>query len=108
MSQSTAELTTAIFKKFKLAHVVGKTTRGWGSVENTFPIEADIDPTQKFTVLLVHSLTLREDNQPIEGKGVDPDVDISQPDWQSQLSKYFSSPSLVSALKSHATQPPIK
>jgi hypothetical protein len=108
MSQSTAELTTAVFKKFHLAHVVGKTTRGWGTVENTFPIEADIDPTQKFTVLLVHSLTLREDNQPIEGRGVDPDVDVSKTDWQSQLSKYFSSPSLISALKQTANKPPLK
>ncbi len=108
MTQSTAELTTAVFKKFRLAHVVGVTTRGWGTVENTFPIEAPIDPTQTFSVLLVHSITLREDNQPIEGRGVTPDVDTSKAGWQTQLSKYFKSPSLISALKQYATEPPLK
>jgi C-terminal processing protease CtpA/Prc len=108
MTQSTAELTTAVFKKFRLAHVVGVTTRGWGTVENTFPIEAPIDPTQTFSVLLVHSITLREDNQPIEGRGVDPDVDTSKAGWQSQLSQYFRSASLIAALKEYATQPPLK
>lgn len=108
MTQSTAELTTATFKKFHIARIVGTKTRGWGTVEDTFPIKTDIDPKQKFTVLMVHSVTLRDDNQLIEGNGVEPDIDVSSPNWQSQLSKYFTSPNMISALKQVATSPPLK
>lgn len=109
MTQSTAEVTTAAMKRFHLAHVVGDTTRGWGTVENTFPLQTVIDPTQSYSLLLVHSLTLRDDdNQPIEGRGVDPDVSIKNPNWRSELSKFFSSTSLISALKTVASEPPIK
>lgn len=108
MTQSTAEVTTAAFKKFHLAKVVGGTTRGWGTVENTFPVSSTIDPTQSYSVLLVHSITLREDNQPVEGRGVDPDIDTSKPDWKSQLSSQFTSTSIISALRQYATQPPLK
>ncbi len=108
MTQSTSEVTTAAFKKFNLGKIVGTTTRGWGSVENTFPIAAEIDPATKYSVLLVHSLTLRPDNQPIEGKGVEPDIDLAAPDWRSQLTKQFNSASLIQALRQYATQPPLK
>lgn len=99
MTQSTAELTTATFKRFHMAHVVGKTTRGWGTIENTYPIETEIDPTEKYVLLLVNSITIREDGQPIEGRGVEPDVDIGKPSWKSDLPKFFKSDSLVSAIK---------
>jgi C-terminal processing protease CtpA/Prc len=59
-------------------------------------------------MLLVHSLTLRDDNQPIESRGVDPDVAISNPDWRAELVKYFRSSSLIEALRSEASKPPIK
>jgi C-terminal processing protease CtpA/Prc len=108
MTQSTAEVTTATFKKFHLAKIVGGTTRGWGTVENTFPISAQIDPAQKYSVLLVHSITLREDNLPIEGRGVDPDIDTSKAGWQSALSSSFNSASIINALRQYATQPPLK
>jgi C-terminal processing protease CtpA/Prc len=99
MTQSTAELTTATFKKFHMAKVVGKTTRGWGTIENTYPMDTVIDPEEKFVLLLVNSITLREDGQPIEGLGVSPDVDITKPNWQKELPKYFTSPSLINAIK---------
>lgn len=99
MTQSTAELTVATFKKFRMAKVVGKTTRGWGTIENTYPIETEIDPEEKFVMLLVNSITLREDGEPIEGRGVDPDVDISKKDWQKELPKHFKSSSIISAIK---------
>ncbi len=108
MTQSTAEVTAAMFKKFHLAKVVGVTTRGWGTVENTFPISSEIDPAQKYSVLLVHSVTLREDNQPIETRGIEPDIDTSKPDWKSQLSKSFDSASIISALRQYATKPPLR
>jgi C-terminal processing protease CtpA/Prc len=99
MTQSTAELTAATFKKFHMAKVVGKTTRGWGTVENTYPMDTVIDEEEKYILLLVNSITLRDDGQPIEGRGVTPDVDISNPNWKNELSKNFKSESMISALK---------
>ncbi|MEN9621684.1 MAG: hypothetical protein RLZZ67_118 [Candidatus Parcubacteria bacterium] len=85
MTQSTAEVTSAAFKRFKLGTVVGGTTRGWGTVENTFPLQTTVDEKEKYALLLVHSITLREDNQPTEGRGIDPDVNISNPNWKKEL-----------------------
>lgn len=50
------------------------------------------------SVFLVHHLTLREDGQPIEGQGVNPDVNIQDSNWQQQLFAYFSDPSLIVSL----------
>jgi C-terminal processing protease CtpA/Prc len=108
MTQSTAELTVATFKRLHLAHVVGVTTRGWGSVENTYPLQTVIDPNTSYALLLVNSLTLRDDNQPIEGNGVVPDVSITDKNWESGLSQYFRSPSLISAIEKTVTQPPLQ
>jgi C-terminal processing protease CtpA/Prc len=91
-TQSTAELMSAVFKKFKLAKIVGTTTLGWGTVENTFPIKTVFDDTEKYSVLLVHSLTLRDDGEAIETRGVDPHVDISESGWQSRVPTLFKSP----------------
>jgi C-terminal processing protease CtpA/Prc len=107
-TQSTAELLTAAFKHFNIARVVGTTTKGWGTVENTFSLDTVIDPNEKYSLFLVHSLTLRDDNQPIEGRGVDPDVDIKNPDWKSQLSKFFNSKNLINALAQIASQPVVR
>lgn len=108
MTQSTAEVTTAMFKRFNLAHVVGGTTRGWGTVENTVPLTTPIDPAASYSLLLVQYLTLRDDNQLIEGRGVDPNVNISDKNWQQELPIYFRSASLISALEQEAAQPPLK
>jgi hypothetical protein len=108
MTQSTAELTAAAMKRFRLAYVVGGRTRGWGSVENTYPLATSIDPSTTYSLLLVNSLTLRDDGEPIESNGVQPDVDISSPDWAAKLSAYFRSASLVAALKETALQPPLE
>jgi len=107
-TQSTAELTTVAFKRFKLGYVVGTKTRGWGTVENTYPLKTQIDDKTKYSLLLVNNLTLRGDNQPVEGRGVEPDVDTSKAGWQSELSKYFTSPSLIQALRSVAAKPPVQ
>lgn len=107
-TQSTAELLTVAFKHFNIAHVVGTTTKGWGTVENTFPINTTIDPNEKYSLLLVHSLTLRDDHQPIEGRGVEPDVDITKSNWKSQLGKFFNSKNLINALAQIAAQPAMR
>ncbi|MFZ2555586.1 MAG: S41 family peptidase [Minisyncoccia bacterium] len=98
MTQSTAELTATIFKRMRLAKVIGTKTRGWGSVENTFPVTTHLDEEEKHSVLLVHSLTLRDDNEPIEGKGVDPDIDVTNAAWKSQVQATFRTPGFAEAI----------
>lgn len=107
-TQSTAELTTDIFKRARLGKSVGVKSKGWGTIENTYPLETEIDPSTKYTLLLVNSLTVREDNQPIEGNGVVPDVDTTKPNWQSLLGSQFHSQSLINTLKETASKEPLK
>ncbi len=107
MTQSSAEVITAALKRFRLAHIVGSSTRGWGTVENTFPLKTSIG-AETYSILLVHSITLRDDNQPIEGRGVDPDVNTSNSQWKKELNTYFRSRSLIDALSQEATKPPLK
>ncbi|MFH1780447.1 MAG: hypothetical protein ABH841_00335 [Candidatus Nealsonbacteria bacterium] len=57
---------------------------------------------------MVNSLTLRDDNQSIEGNGVDPNVDINNKNWQQELGEYFNDPDLISALRQIVPQPPIR
>lgn len=106
MTQSTAELTAAALKRLRIAHIVGGRTRGWGSVENTYPLSTSIDPDTTYALFLVNSLTLRDDQQPIEQNGVLPDVDTAAAGWRNQLTKYFTSASLITALSSTAALPP--
>lgn len=108
MTQSTAELTAATFKRLNMAKVVGATTRGWGTVENTFPIEAVIDENEKYSLFLVRSLTLRDDNMPIEGKGVTPDVDIKSPTFKEDLQKAFRNSSLIKAVEEQIKTSPVR
>lgn len=107
-TQSTAELLTATLKRLRLAHVVGTKTRGWGSVENTYPIATVIDPNEKYSLLLVNSLTLRDDNQPIEINGVLPDIDIGDTDWKKKLPNYFDSSSMIDGLRQVVDKSPMR
>jgi len=50
-------------------------------------------------MLIVHSLTLRDDNKPIEGRGVDPIIDINNPDWDEKLYSYFNDLELIKNVK---------
>ncbi|KND47684.1 MAG: hypothetical protein AB201_01980 [Parcubacteria bacterium C7867-006] len=108
MTQSTAELTAATFKRLHLAKTVGTNTRGWGTVENTYPLNTAIDPKVKYTLLLVNSITLRDDNQSIEGLGVDPDVRTTDKTWKNKLISTFNTTSLIDALKQTAGSAPLK
>lgn len=108
MTQSTAEVITAMFKRFNMARVVGTPTRGWGTVENTFPLETIIDAHEKYTLLLVRYLTLRDDGQPIEGAGIDPDVNTDDRNWREKLGAYFHSQSLIDAISQTAAKPPLR
>ncbi len=99
-TQSSAELMTASLKRYHAAVVVGIPTKGWGTVERVFPLDNQISKTEKYSIFLVHSMTLRDDNQPIEGRGVDPNIGIKSTDWEQQLSQYFRNSDLVNAVKS--------
>src|SRR3989344_857531 len=108
MTQSTAEVISAAFKRFNLGTVVGEKTRGWGTVEATIPLKTVIDEDVNYALFMVHSLTLRDDNEPIADKGVDPDVDIKTPTWKGDLSNYFRSAGLIKNIQNVIVSGPLK
>ncbi|MBI2338435.1 hypothetical protein HYU95_04600 [Candidatus Daviesbacteria bacterium] len=75
--------------------MVGTPTKGWGTVERVFPLDNQISKEEKYSLFLVHSLTLRDDNLPIEGRGVEPDVNITDTNWPQKLLLYFNNPALI-------------
>lgn len=97
-TESSAELLAAALKKYHLGVVVGTPTKGWGTVERVFPLGNQINEGQKYSVFLVHSITLRDDNQPIEGRGVEPDINIKDANWKTKLFEYFRNPDLTLAV----------
>lgn len=99
-TQSSAEMMAASLKKYHAGVVLGVPTKGWGTVERVFPLDNQISQKEKYSLFLVHSITLRDDNLPIEGRGVDPDIKITDPNWASQLLSYFNNPALAEAVKS--------
>jgi len=105
--QSSAEVMVAVFKTYHVGVVVGTHTRGWGTVERVFPLKAQFDSKEKYSLFLVHSLTLRDDGQPIQGNGVDPDINTGVPDWQQQLLPYFSDNSFANTVKTVWDTPPL-
>lgn len=106
-SQSSAEALTASLKRYRAAVVVGSKTRGWGTIENTFPVSTKIDDSQSFTLLLVHSLTVRDDGLPIEENGVIPDVSLDSKSWRDEINDYFNYDPLVKAIESLKKSGPI-
>lgn len=98
-TQSTAEVLAATLKKYNVGVLLGSKTRGWGTVEKVFNIDSQITPEEKYSVFLVHSLTLREDGKAIEGAGVDPVIDIKNPNWEKELNEYYNFPPLIDAVK---------
>jgi hypothetical protein len=48
---------------------------------------------------MVHSVTLRDDGQPIEGRGVEPMIYLSDSKWPNKLLSYFNYPVLIEAVK---------
>lgn len=97
-TQSSGEVMAATLKKYNVGVVVGTKTRGWGTVEKVYELKNQPDPSQKFSTFIVNHLTLREDGQPIEGKGVEPVIDVSQPNWEQELLRYYNYPPLVEAV----------
>lgn len=98
-TQSSAEMMASALKKYHIGVLVGSPTKGWGTVERVFQLDNQIDSKQKYSLFLVHSITLRDDNLPIEGRGVEPDINIKDPNWPQKLLLYFNSQALVEAVK---------
>lgn len=98
-TQSSAEMMAASLKKYHIGVVLGVPTKGWGTVERVFPLDNQIDSKQKYSLFLVHSITLRDDNQPIEGRGVEPDISIKDASWQQKLLQYFNNPELTKSIE---------
>lgn len=99
-TQSSAEMMAASIKKYHIGVVLGIPTKGWGTVERVFPLDNQISNEEKYSMFLVHSITLRDDNQPIEGRGVEPNINIKDPNWQQQLFSYFRNQELIAAIRS--------
>ena len=97
-TQSSAEVMAATLKKYNVGITVGTTTKGWGTIESVINIDQRIDPNEKYSIFLVHSLTLRENNQPIQGNGINPLISINDLDWEQQLSAYFDHNELIKAV----------
>ena len=98
-TQSSAEVMLAALKKYNVGILVGTKTKGWGTIEKVYEVEHQINANEKYSIFLVNHLTLRDDNQPIEEAGVDPTIDINDPEWEDKLFDYFNSNELVGAVK---------
>ncbi len=98
-TQSSAEVMAAALKKYNVGILVGTKTKGWGTVEKVFKLDNQIDPNEEYSAFLVHRLTLRDDGQPIEGHGIDPVININDPDWEKQLYSYFHYDELAEVIK---------
>ena len=98
-TQSSGEVMAATLKKYNVGLLVGTRTRGWGTVERVYELKNQIDDSQKFSAFIVNNVTLREDGQPIEGKGVEPMINITDPKWETQLMDYYHYTPLVNAIK---------
>lgn len=105
-TQSSAEIMVAALKKYNVGVLVGTKTKGWGTIESVIDMNTQIDPQEKYSIFLVNSLSLNEENQPIEGKGVSPTIQINDPGWENQLFAYFHYLELTKAVKEIWNTPP--
>jgi len=98
-AQSTAEVMAATLKKYNVGVVLGTTTKGWGTVERVIPMDHQIASDEKYSIYLVHRVTLRDDGQPIEGLGVEPQISIKNPNWKKELLQRFNDQGIVRAVE---------
>lgn len=99
-TQSTAEVMAGAIKKFNAGIVVGTKSKGWGTVERVFSLKNQLAENEIYSIFLVHRLTLRDDGQPIEGRGVEPVINITSPSWENELGEYYEGKTMVAAVKS--------
>lgn len=94
-TQSSSEIMVASLKARRFGIVVGVPTKGWGTVERVFPIDHQIDESERLSLFLVHHITIRDDGEPIEGRGVEPTINVTSPNWKQELYDYFRNPFLT-------------
>jgi len=105
-TQSSAEVIASTLKKYNVGVLVGTKTRGWGTIESAINIDQQIDEKEKYALFLVHSLTLDENGQPIEGQGINPTIQINDLGWKDQLFAYFHYDELTKAVEEIWNQSP--
>jgi len=98
--QSSAELMSSVLKKYNFGILIGVPTVGWGTVERVFDIENQISDKEIYKMFLVHRITLREDGQPIQDRGVDPLINTKDLNWTGNLYEYVNDNDLVRMTKS--------
>jgi len=98
-TQSSAEVMLAALKEYNVGVAVGTKTKGWGTIEKVYELENQINPDENYSLFLVNHLTLRDDNQPIEGAGIEPTIDINDPEWKNKLNEYFNYSELTETIK---------
>lgn len=94
-SQSTAEVTAAVLKKYNVGVLVGNTTKGWGTIEKVIALDNQIKTDEKFSLFLVHHVTVADDGESIEGRGIVPNISIKDPNWKKELLRRFGSQEIV-------------
>jgi len=104
-TQSSGEVFVSTLKKYNVGIFVGKQTRGWGTIERVFPIEHQISSDEEYGMFLVHSITLGDDNQPIEGRGITPDINIENNRWQQELQEYWSDMEITQTIQTLWNEP---
>lgn len=100
-TQSTGEVMASVLKKYNVGLLVGKTTKGWGTVERVFPMTKQVSASELYSIFLVHSVTLREDGQPIQDRGVEPVVDVGKEGWEMEFKKYYNDLTLLETIKKY-------
>ncbi|MBI2601270.1 hypothetical protein HYW42_04950 [Candidatus Daviesbacteria bacterium] len=104
-TQSSAELMSSALKKYRFAVIVGEPTKGWGTIEKVFPLDNQIDQKEKYSMFLVHHITIRDDGEPIEGKGVEPNINIKSASVEDELFTFFRYPEFGRAVKRALKEP---
>jgi hypothetical protein len=104
-TQSSAEIMASVLKKYNVGVLVGTTTRGWGTIEKVFGLDNQISQNETYSVFLAHSLTLREDGQPIESLGIEPHIFTSKASWPQELYSYLPDSNLIDIVSRFVIEP---
>jgi len=99
IAQSSAEVMTSVLKKYNVGILVGTTSRGWGTIEAVYELTNQISDDETYKMFLVNAVTLRDDGQPIEGRGVDPVINVADENWPDLLYTYVNDNALVRAVE---------
>lgn len=97
--QSSTELLAVVFKRYNLGVLLGKKTKGWGTIEQLYTLNNQITHDENYSIFLVNNVTIRDDGQPIEGRGVEPSISLDNHSWDKELFDYFKDGGFVNAIK---------